>query len=214
MRSRHGQRLLLVVGDEDQRHAELASAAASARTASAGAACGRARRAARRRAAPAGRMTSARASATRCCWPPESWPGWRSSRPVERHLLQRRLHARARSRPCGTPRMRRPKADVLGHGAMRKQRVGLEHHAHVALVHRQSVMSRPPTWTRPSSGSSKPAIMRSVVVLPQPDGPSSEKNSPAAMSSVTSSTATTRPSNVFVTSSNVGSRRKSVRGGH
>ena len=47
-----------------------------------------------------------------------------------------------------------------------------------------SVMSLPPTWTRPQSGSSKPAIMRSVVVLPQPDGPSSEKNSPAAMSSV------------------------------
>ena len=27
-------------------------------------------------------------------------------------------------------------------------------------------------------GSSKPAIIRRVVVLPQPDGPSSEKNSP------------------------------------
>ena len=27
-------------------------------------------------------------------------------------------------------------------------------------------------------GCSKPAIMRSVVVLPQPDGPSIEKNSP------------------------------------
>ena len=54
----------------------------------------------------------------------------------------------------------------------------------------RSVMSWPPTWTRPESGSSKPAIMRSDVVLPQPDGPSSEKNSPAAMSSVTPSTAT------------------------
>ena len=43
--------------------------------------------------------------------------------------------------------------------------------------------------------------MRSVVVLPQPDGPSSEKNSPAAMSSVTRSTATTLPSKVLVTSS-------------
>jgi len=46
-------------------------------------------------------------------------------------------------------------------------------------------MSWPPTWTRPESGISKPAIMRKDVVLPQPDGPSSEKNSPAAMSSVT-----------------------------
>src|SRR5262249_25846830 len=39
------------------------------------------------------------------------------------------------------------------------------------------------------SGVSKPAIMRSVVVLPQPLGPSSEKNSPSAISSVTSFTA-------------------------
>ena len=29
-------------------------------------------------------------------------------------------------------------------------------------------------------GCSKPAISRNVVVLPQPDGPSSEKNSPLA----------------------------------
>ena len=41
-----------------------------------------------------------------------------------------------------------------------------------------SVTSSPPTKMRPSSGSSKPAIMRNVVVLPQPEGPSSAKNSP------------------------------------
>ena len=32
---------------------------------------------------------------------------------------------------------------------------------------------------RPEVGSSSPAIMRSVVVLPQPDGPSRQKNSPS-----------------------------------
>ena len=31
----------------------------------------------------------------------------------------------------------------------------------------------------PSDGSMKPAIIRSVVVLPQPDGPSSDTNSPS-----------------------------------
>src|SRR5581483_3966459 len=41
------------------------------------------------------------------------------------------------------------------------------------------VTSRPSTTTRPSSGRSKPATMRSAVVLPQPDGPSSERNSPS-----------------------------------
>ena len=40
------------------------------------------------------------------------------------------------------------------------------------------VTSSPPTRTVPEVGSLNPAIIRSVVVLPQPDGPSSEKNSP------------------------------------
>ena len=35
---------------------------------------------------------------------------------------------------------------------------------------------------RPSLGCSKPATIRSVVVLPQPEGPSSEKNSPGSIS--------------------------------
>src|SRR6202050_1715789 len=43
--------------------------------------------------------------------------------------------------------------------------------------------------TSPEVGDSKPAIMRSVVVFPQPDGPSSEKNSPRRISSETSFTA-------------------------
>ena len=41
------------------------------------------------------------------------------------------------------------------------------------------VTSWPSSRTRPLVGSSKPAIMRSVVVLPDPDGPSIEKNSPS-----------------------------------
>src|SRR5579885_3549347 len=54
-------------------------------------------------------------------------------------------------------------------------------------------MSSPPRSTRPSSGCSKPAMTRSVVVLPEPDGPSSVKNSPAATSTSTPATATTSP---------------------
>ena len=45
----------------------------------------------------------------------------------------------------------------------------------------------------PAEGGAKPAIMRSVVVLPQPDGPSSETNSPGAISSEKSATASTAP---------------------
>src|SRR3954469_12318447 len=55
------------------------------------------------------------------------------------------------------------------------------------------VMSSPPRVMRPASGCSKPAIMRSVVVLPEPDGPSSVKNSPSPTTTSTSCTATTSP---------------------
>src|SRR5690242_11239573 len=47
--------------------------------------------------------------------------------------------------------------------------------------------------TSPAVGSSNPARMRSRVVLPQPEGPSSEKNSPRRISNDTSSTAFTEP---------------------
>ena len=60
-------------------------------------------------------------------------------------------------------------------------------------------MSAPSSTIRPDVGFSNPAIMRSVVVLPHPDGPSSEKNSPAAISSRRRSTAVTSPK-VFVRS--------------
>jgi len=52
-----------------------------------------------------------------------------------------------------------------------------------------SVTSRPRSSIRPEVGASNPPIIRRVVVLPQPDGPRSEKNSPAPMSSETRSTA-------------------------
>ena len=42
-------------------------------------------------------------------------------------------------------------------------------------------------------GKSNPAIIRSVVVLPQPEGPSRAKNSPSPISRSMSSTAVTSP---------------------
>src|SRR3569833_189183 len=43
------------------------------------------------------------------------------------------------------------------------------------------VTSLPSMTIRPEVGPSKPATMRSTVVLPQPEGPSSEMNSPCSM---------------------------------
>src|SRR6476469_10409974 len=47
----------------------------------------------------------------------------------------------------------------------------------------------PPIEIVPEVGCSRPAMQRKVVVLPQPDGPSSTTISPAAMRKLTSSTA-------------------------
>src|SRR6185437_11582829 len=55
------------------------------------------------------------------------------------------------------------------------------------------VMSWPSMTTRPVSGVSKPAIMRSRVVLPQPEPPSSANSSPRAISRSTPATAWTSP---------------------
>src|SRR5215210_6712434 len=57
---------------------------------------------------------------------------------------------------------------------------------------------RPSMSISPAVGSSKPAIIRSVVVLPQPDGPSRARNSPGCTSRSMSSTATRSPKR-FVT---------------
>mgnify|MGYP003694426599 CR=1 FL=1 len=55
---------------------------------------------------------------------------------------------------------------------------------------RLKVTSSSPRKIWPEVGSSSPAIMRSVVVLPQPEGPSRQKNSPSRTVKVESFTAT------------------------
>src|SRR5688500_19988418 len=51
----------------------------------------------------------------------------------------------------------------------------------------------------PPESDSRPAIIRSVVLLPQPDGPTSTTNSPSPTSRSTPCTATTPPSYTFRT---------------
>ena len=51
------------------------------------------------------------------------------------------------------------------------------------------VTSRPPMVIVPSDGVSKPASMRSVVVLPQPEGPSRVTSVPSSMVRFSLSTA-------------------------
>ena len=53
------------------------------------------------------------------------------------------------------------------------------------------VTSRPPMEMLPSSMSSNPASIRSAVDLPDPDGPTSTRNSPSVTSRSSASTART-----------------------
>src|SRR5580704_10762714 len=54
-------------------------------------------------------------------------------------------------------------------------------------------ISLSPTRISPALGSTKPAIRRKVVVLPQPDGPSRQTRLPCAMVSEMSSTTAAAP---------------------
>jgi hypothetical protein len=71
-----------------------------------------------------------------------------------------------------------PIGHVVGHAQVGEQRIALEHDAVVALRRRQREMSRPACRMRPAVCTSSPAMMRSSVVLPQPDGPRKQTNSP------------------------------------
>jgi hypothetical protein len=56
-----------------------------------------------------------------------------------------------------------------------------------------AVTSRPPIRMRPSLAISSPAMRRSVVVLPQPEGPSRVTSVPVSIVNETASTAVTVP---------------------
>ena len=86
---------------------------------------------------------------------------------------------------------------------MRIERIGLEHHGDVALAPAaRSLTMRSPMRIAPAVGYSSPASMRSVVVLPQPEGPSRLTNSPDAIARSRPGTATAAP-NALRTLSNV-----------
>ena len=56
-----------------------------------------------------------------------------------------------------------------------------------------AAMSAPSSSTAPPSGRTNPATIISVVVLPEPEGPSSEKNSPGAIEMAIASTTVSSP---------------------
>jgi len=83
---------------------------------------------------------------------------------------------------------------VVVNGHMGVQRVVLEHHRDVRSFGATSFMSLPSMYSSPPEISSRPATMRSVVVLPQPDGPTRTTNSLSLIVRLALSTALTPPS--------------------
>ena len=83
-----------------------------------------------------GRLTSARASATRWRWPPESWPGRRSSEALQPHRRQRLARPARRRAALPTLLTISPYSTLSTHRHVREQRVVLEDRVDVAVERR------------------------------------------------------------------------------
>ena len=125
-------RLFLAVRDVDEGDAELASAASSAPRASGSRRNGSSAESGSSSSSTCGSVISARASATRCCWPPESCAGRRLGVGLHLHELEHVARLLARRSSLATPRICRLKATLSTQVEMREQRVGLEHHRRAA----------------------------------------------------------------------------------
>ena len=130
-----------------------------------------------------GSTASARASATRWRWPPESCAGIAVGQAAELDEVEQLASPWSRiSASLWRSAARldaQAEGDVLEHGHVPEQRVVLEHEADLALAHvRVGGIVRRRTGCGRWSANSSPAMMRSSVVLPEPDGPSSATSSP------------------------------------
>ena len=139
-----------------------------------------------------GLRTMQRPRATRCCCPPESCRGRRSSSGSIERILAAPAH-------CGIDlgfihaAIAQAESQIVVHAHVLVERVVLEHHGDVAVFRLQAVHDPVADGDGAALMSSSPAIMRSVVDLPQPDGPTRTTNSWSAMCRLKSFTATTPP---------------------
>src|SRR5262249_43429603 len=112
---------------------------------------------------------------------------------VEPHQAQRARDLLADDR-LGQPAHLDPEGDVLRRGGGGKERVALKDEPGAPPVpgqggHRAPPPPAPAPPPRPDATGTKPAIIRKVVVLPQPLGPSSTTSSPCSIVSEKSRTA-------------------------
>jgi len=135
----------------------------------------------------AGRCTSARATATRCCSPPESWSGrWPAlpPSPTLSNVSSARALARLPPIPCNSMGSSTFSA-ALSTGsrlkAWKTKPMYLPRYA-VRWLSPSPARLAPSTRISPSSMRSRPDRQFSNVVLPDPDGPTMASSSPRGMS--------------------------------
>ena len=157
-----------------------------------------------------GSIASARAIATRCCWPPERRSGYSSilsASPTRSSSASRLLACLLRLRPS-TLLLR--EADVLERRLVREQVELLEDHAdppadEVDAPRRRPgaspVISLPSRKMRPSSGGSSRLMQRSSVDLPEPLGPITQTTSPRSTSRLTPRRTSSLPKRLWTFSS-------------
>src|SRR6266404_5656867 len=110
--------------------------------------------------------------------PPESWAGRCSARASSR-TRARAARTRRSISARAVRRSRSPKATFSNTERCGKSAYDWKTIPSPRWWAGRSVTSWPSIRTRPAVGSTKPAIRLRVVVLPQPDGPSSESSSPS-----------------------------------
>ena len=166
-----GQRLLLVVRHVHRRDAQARDARPGSRSASPRGAWRPRFESGSSRSSTFGRYTSARASPTRCCCPPDSWRGCLSAWPSQPDELDASATRLARS-AAETPRIISGNADVVPDRHVREQREVLEHHAELAPVGRQirhvPAVDHDAARVRPHVAGERPERRR---LARSPDGP-------------------------------------------
>ena len=135
-----------------------------------------------------GLVSQARASARRCCSPPESWRALspaRSARPTRSSISTPRRRCSAPATPSGlSPRTTLSSTDM-------RSIIGRWNTIITPCCGRDP--PAPPQAMRPALGSSSPQIVRSSTLLPAPLGPST-RVMPSSPSSRSTPASTSRPS--------------------
>ena len=133
-----------------------------------------------------GSMARARAMATRCCWPPESWAGYLSAWAL---TPTRSSSSRARfsASPLDFPRTLIGPSVTFSRTVLCAKRLKLWNTMPTSLRRRASSLpssgsGSPSMAISPCSIASRRLIVRQSVDLPEPEGPMTTTTSPRSMS--------------------------------